>query len=420
MGRSRVAGAPTVAQVETAGRRREGWLLASAGVSILGDRFGELALPVVALEVTHSAWDTAGVAAAVGLPGLVAALVLARRIAAGRSRTVAGAAHMLQALAFAGLSLVVAGTAASLAVLVVFGLAVGVGAALNTAAMPTVVRHCLLDDRRLQRFNGLVEVVDGTATLAGPVLAGVALGALGASPALGIDGLSFALAGLIVLGALRPQPHEPGPEPPRPAAQRAGGLGRLVGDPEQRLLLAVTAAMNLQSGGIVLAVVLLSRRALDTSTLATGAILAAAGLGAIVAGALIVPRVPIEHWQAAVAASFGLCGIGLAALAAAPNLAVAAAANILVDAGSVVCFALTGTRRLQATPPGLLPHLSAVSFQVGSAASVAGVLLVGALAATIGPRWGPAGLAALTILAAAGTTTARTDTRTHPTPDPRP
>lgn len=407
-----------VAWVETAGRRLEGWLVAAAGVSILGDRFGELALPVVALEVTHSTWDTAGVSAAVGVPGLVAALVLARRIVAGRSRAVAGAANGLQALAFAGLGVVVAGTGASLAVLVVFGLAAGVGAALGAAAMPTVVRQCL-DDRRLQRFTGLVEVVDGTATLAGPVLAGVALGALGAPPALGIDGLSFALAGLVVLTALRHQPGEPHLEPP-PAPGRAGGLGRLVGDPEQRLLLAVTVAMNLQSGGIVLAVVRLSRRTLGASPLATGAILAAAGIGAVISGALIVPRVPIEHWQAAVAASFGLCGVGLAALAAAPNVAVAAAANILVDAASVVCFALAGTRRLQATPPDLLPQFSAVSFQVGSAASVAGVLLVGALAATIGPRWGPAGLAALTILAAAGTTTGRTAKRTSPTSDPGP
>jgi hypothetical protein len=194
----------------------------------------------------------------------------------------------------------------------------------------------------------------------------------------------------------------------------------MVGNPEQRLLLAVTVAINLQSGGIVLAVVLLSRRALGASPLATGAILAAAGVGAIISGAVIVPRVPIEHWRAAVAASFGLCGVGLAALAAAPNVAAAAAANILVDAASVVCFALAGTRRLQATPPDLLAQLSAVTFQLGSAASVAGVLLVGALAATIGPRWGPAGLAALTILAAAGIATLRTAKRTSPMTDPGP
>jgi hypothetical protein len=72
-----------VAWVETAGLRREGWLVVAAGGSILGDRFGELALPVVALDVTHSAWDTAGVSAAVGVPVLVAALVLARGAAAG-------------------------------------------------------------------------------------------------------------------------------------------------------------------------------------------------------------------------------------------------------------------------------------------------------------------------------------------------
>jgi MFS family permease len=151
----------------------------------------------------------------------------------------------------------------------------------------------LVSPGRLVDGNGKLGVTQAFAQVAGPGAGGGLVSVAGPSAALGVDALSHAVS-MTTLLAIR----APATRPPRSAsAARRGrlrteiaeGLSFVVRHPVLRHVVACTATSNL-FGGMVTAVQLVFLvRVLHVPTAQVGLIVAVAGVGGVLGGALIKP-----------------------------------------------------------------------------------------------------------------------------------
>lgn len=178
-------------------------LMAANGISLIGTQVTALVLPWFVLETTGSATKTGVVGFVEGAAFFVAAFyagVLADQIDPKRlsvvsdllSATLIGLVPLLHAtigLAFWQLLLLVFVATACLS-------------PGNVARRRVLPEFAALAGIRLERVNGINEMVYQMSFLAGPPLAGVLIGLLGASPVLAIDAASFVLSAAIIAVAV--------------------------------------------------------------------------------------------------------------------------------------------------------------------------------------------------------------------------
>ncbi len=187
--------------------RRFRALWAAAVTSGLGDGLVLVAFPLLAARLTDDARLVSGISAAAALPWLLAGLpagVLADRL---DRRRLMVTIEMLRAATVGALAVSVALGWSSLAVLyvAVFGLGLGqtVFSAASSAELPRLV-----SDRELGRANGYLLAAEmASEQTIGPAIGGVLFGLAAAAPFV-VDGVSFALAAVLVAIAI---PHRPVP-----------------------------------------------------------------------------------------------------------------------------------------------------------------------------------------------------------------
>lgn len=175
-----------------------GWLTSEA-ISLTGTRVSMIAIPWLVLTTTGSATQTGVVAFAEMAPlvllkalaGPIVDRVGARRVAISAdvaSVLVVGAIpllHLLGWLSFPAL-LVAVGCAGALR---------GPSDGAKSALVPTLVEHAGVP---LERATGLASAVERTASMAGAAFAGGLVALVGASNALIVDAVSFALSALVL------------------------------------------------------------------------------------------------------------------------------------------------------------------------------------------------------------------------------
>jgi MFS family permease len=131
---------------------------------------------------------------------------------------------------------------------------------------------------------------------------------------------------------------------------------------------------------------LLVRNVLDGDGIALGLILAAGGLGGVLASVLLGHRDPPRHRLVALWAGWGLSGIGVLGLGLVPNLWLAGGVAFVtygLDAyGSVLFDPLIQ----EGVPAELLGRVASVDYVLGFALSPLGLVAAGALAEAIGVR----------------------------------
>jgi MFS family permease len=361
-------------------------LFGASGVSLIGNQLTAVALPWLVLTSLGTAFDAGLVGAGVVLPGVIGAVaggVITDRLG---SRETSVIADLASATAIAAIPIVAFTIGLSVPVLAALAFA---GALLD--APGATARQVLVPDladragMTRERANGLFQSIDNASLLIGPLLAGVAIVALGAVNALWIDVASFLVSAVVVATLVpRVRARASGEE----VADVLAGIRTLARD---RVLQGLTlAAMAANAVGTPAFVVLLPALAIAAGfgAGALGVMLAAFG-GGLVVGSLSADRLTARLGRRRLLAlAFAGTGIALLLVASVPPLPVMVALLALagLTSGPVNPIAFTVMQeRVPAVVRGRV--FGAVIGGVLVAAPV-GMIGVGALAAVRGPAIG--------------------------------
>ncbi|EPD66395.1 MFS transporter [Streptomyces sp. HGB0020] len=345
-------------------------------LSVLGDSFALIALPLLVLEATGSVARMGlltGVGAVAAVGAAVGAGVLVDRVDRRRLLVVCDLVRMV----LYGVVPVVWLFGAQVWLLyVVLPLCEAVGM-LFAVGYVTVVRS-LVGGERLTEANGRLNATAAAAGVLGPLGAGIVAAWTGPAAAVGVDAASFGVsAACMLLVRFRARPDDDG------ASQRSGfradlraGLSFLRGHPVLRALTVLLCFFSFLTLGLTDLVIYHLKHDLGHDDGAVGTVMACGALGTI-AGSLLVARVRRRlgfgpTWTGAVA----VCGLAFAGLGRAQGVPLVAA----LSAAYLACVGVAGTcsmsLRQEVTPEHLLGRVtSAFWFLQYSAAPVGAAVL---------------------------------------------
>jgi MFS family permease len=392
--------------VGSPGRNRDfGIFWAAQTLSVLGDSFALVALPLLVLEATGSV-ARMGLLTAVGGAASVLAGVFAGVVVDRLDRRKLLIACDLVRMVLYGLVPLVWLTGPRVWLLyAVLPLCEAVGMVFSVAYV-TVVRG-LVDGERITAANGRLNATAAAAGVVGPLGAGVVSAWTGPAGAVAVDAVSFGVSAVcLALVRLRQSP------PPDPATTRRGlwkdllaGASFLRRHPVLRALTVLLSLFSLLELGLNDVLIYHLEHDLGQSDGTVGTVLAVGALGTI-AGALLVARIRRglgfgPTWIGAVT----VCGCALAGIGWARDVPAVA----FLMAAFLGCVSIAGTcsmsLRQQVTPEHLLGRVTSAFWTIHYAAAPVGaaVLTWGAQhhgTATVGVVAGACcvGIAALALL----------------------
>jgi predicted MFS family arabinose efflux permease len=363
-------------------RNREFNLLwSSQSLSDLGGSVAQLAVPLLVLEVTHSAVQAGAVGTAAQVAKVLARLpsgVLADRV--NRRRTML-TCDVIRLLAFALLTVAVATQHARLPLIVVVAVIdAACGSLFNTtehAALRSIVPAGQLPDavaRNEARSYGTA--------LAGPPLGGLLFGITHALPFLG-NALSY-LASLAGVALIRKPLQADRDEPPAgSAAALAEGWRFVFTNPFLRAVVVIAAPLNFALTGTTFTIILtLQRRGVEPGVIGlTETIIGIGGL----AGAFAAPL--LQRWLPFAQLIRSICWAATAVLALSAlltsTLAAAVPVALAVFLGPSCNAALFGYQAA-ITPDRLQGRVLSVIFLAAMSVAAAAPLLAGVFVTTWG------------------------------------
>lgn len=364
---------------------------AASTTSGVGTAVTTVALPLTAVTVLDAGPVETGVLAAssylawvvLGLP----AGAIVHRLPLRATQVVA---DLVRAAAILALPLVWWLGELSLVHLVLAALAVNVAEVFfftaNTTFLPTVVPQHELTSR-----NSLVSGTQAATQLGGPSVAGLLVQAVGAVPALLVDVVSY-VASALLLRRL-PERREPaladGETRPGMGAMIAEGWRFVVRHPVMAPATWWACAVNLVCGVQAGLFALYLVRDLDAPPAMVGVLLAADGVGSLLAAAA-TPWLVRRFGSARVLLLDGLVGFAGALLiplgAGGLGWACFAVGTLVFGASVVPGSVVTRTYRQVASPPALLSRVMATVRCVSWSMIPLGSLAAGVLAAQVGNR----------------------------------
>lgn len=377
-------------------------LWAAQTISVFGDAVTVVALPTTAILVLHAGSLTVGVLTAAAWAAYPLGPLAGVWVDRLPRRPLMVTADTLRCLLVASVPV-----AYGLGVLTIWqlggiaavaGIGSVVGGLASTSYIPDVVAQ---DD--LTEANSRLELSNSTAMLAGPSLAGVAVGAIGAPAALAADALSFAASATIVATAPPVRERAPGPRG-RFRTELWEGVRTLSTHSAMR---ATALAASISNFGLAMTQAVLfvfAYRALGMSPVAVGAALTVGAVGNVV-GAAVASKATarlgtgrslllstIVEGFAGLLMPLAIFGAPVLLLAAA--LVVRGCANPLWQVNAV-------TLRQRTIPAALQARVTAVSRALGMGTLPLGAVAGGALGVTLAARLGERGGLAVALAAAA-------------------
>jgi MFS family permease len=373
--------------------------LVASGFANLADGVFQVALPLLAVQLTRSPLLIAGVTVAARIPWLLLSLVagaLADRL--DRRRTMLQV-NLFRAVLLGGLALAVAADLASLPLLYAVALLLGVGETLFDVSAQSLLPALVARDD-LTRANSRLYAVEMVANLfVGPPLGGLLAG-LALALAFGLPAAAYLLgAGCLALlaGSFRPA----GTEAAVPARLRddiAEGVRFVWGNTVLRSLAIMLGVQNLAFAAHFAVFVLfaVTPGPMGLTEAGYGTLTATLGIGALL-GTWLAARVERRLGRAR---TLACCVVLSAATLVVPALTANPVANGLAIAAAgfpiVVWNVVTVSLRQRITPDRLQGRMNASYRLVGWGTMPLGAFLGGAVAEALGLR-------ATFVLAAAAT-----------------
>lgn len=342
-------------------RQRDfGVFWAAQTLSVLGDSFALIALPLLVLEATGSI-ARMGLLTAVGGAAAVLAAVFAGAVVDRVDRRKLLIGCDLVRMGMYGLVPVVWLFGPQIWLLyVVLPLCEAVGM-LFAVGYVTVVRS-LVGTEQLTEANGRLNATAAAAGVLGPLCAGVVAGWSGPATAIGVDAASFSVsAACVAFVRFRPRPADDAPATGKRPGLRQDlrtGVAFLYGHPVLRSLTVLLCGFSFLTLGLNDLVIYHLKHDLGRDDGTVGTVMAVGALGTIT-GALLVARArrllgfgPI--WTGSVA----VCGLAFAGLGRVTEIPAVA----LLSAAFLACVGMAGTcsmsLRQEVTPEHLLGRVT--------------------------------------------------------------
>ena len=378
-------------------------LWSASALSNLADGVFQVALPLLALRLTRSPGEIAGLSLVARLPWLLFALpagALADRL--DRRRTMVNV-DLARTVLIGGLALLTAAGHERLWVLYVVAFGLGVGETLFDTAAQSVMPMVVGRDR-LSEANGRLYAAEMTMNqFVGPPLGGLIAGTAIALAFAGSAATYLAAALVLVTMAGRFKPQRAGGGvPPRLRADIVEGVRYLFGHRLLRALALMTGVMNLMSSAAFAVFPLFAVKPgpLGLSDAGYGFFLTALAVGAL-GGSLLAARIEAALGRAR---SLLLAVVGSAAITAGPALfaTVVPNATLLILGGltMVTWNVITVSLRQRIVPEPLMGRVNAGYRLLAWGTMPLGAGLGGLLAEAFGVRtvFAVAALAQLTLV----------------------
>ncbi|NUP37629.1 MAG: MFS transporter [Streptomyces sp.] len=358
-------------------RQRDfGVFWAAQTLSVLGDSFALIALPLLVLQATGSV-ARMGLLTAVGTAAAVLAAVFAGVVVdrADRRRLLI-ACDLVRMLLYGLIPAVWLFGPQLWLLYVVLPLCEAVGTFFAVGYV-TVVRSLVGSDR-LTEANGRLNATAAGAGVLGPLGAGLVAAWTGPAAAVGVDAASFGVsAACMLLVRFRARPSDDGP-PERTGLWRdlRTGAAFLYGHPVLRSLTALLFVFSFLTLGLTDLVIYHLKHDLGHDDGTVGTVMACGALGTIT-GSLLVARVRRRlgfgrTWTGAVA----VCGLAFAGLGWARDVRVVAA----LGAAFLACIAVAGTcsmsLRQEITPEPLLGRVTSAFWTLHYSAAPIGAAVL--------------------------------------------
>jgi MFS family permease len=362
--------------------------LAASGFSNLADGVFQVALPLLAVQLTRSPLLIAGVSVAARLPWLLALVAGALADRLDRRQTMVRV-DLFRAVLLGGLALAVAADLATLAMLYVVALLLGLAETLfDTSAqslLPAIVSRDDLTVANSRLFA--VELVANT--FAGPPLGGL-LAAAGLAVAIGVPAAAYLVgAGCLALIAGSYRAAGAGPAgSTRLRDEIAEGAGFVWRHPVLRPLAIMLGIQNMAFAAVFSVFVLyaVTPGPMGLTEAGFGVLLATLGVGSLLGTWLAVPaerrlgRVP----TLVLSVVLGAASVAVYAVTASPVLV---GISFAVSGVTMVLWnVVTVSLRQRITPDRLLGRMNAAYRLVGWGTMPIGAFLGGALAEWLGLR----------------------------------
>ncbi len=361
------------------------------GVSQLGDRISELALPLIAVTMLAATPSQVGLlTAAIWAPNLLSVVVGAWVDHRPSKRRLLVVANLVQAVAAAGLPIAYAAGHLALWHLFAAALVLGAGGVLYQTSYPTFFARLVHRDQYVEA-NSLLSTTRSGSFIAGPAIAGALIQAVTAPVAMVVDAVSFLVsAGAIASVRVDEGPVTAGPDSaPRERLLRraAQGLVFLSRHPYLRASLACATTLNFFSFVVAAVLILFASRTLGLDAAQIGLALGLGALGGL-AGALLAPGVARRMGTGRTAAvgavlfSAPFAMVPLAGGSTAAKVAVLAAAELVSSAGVMLFDINVNAVQTAVTPDHMRSRVAGAFATVNYGIRPLGAV-VGGVAATL-------------------------------------
>lgn len=351
------------------------------GVSLLGDSLAMITL-YLRLAPTGRPWAIAALSIAATLPLMLLSPIAGQVIDRVPAKRFLAAIGLVEGAICLGLGYW-HGLDATLVLMLALSCAVAFSFPGYSALVPT-----LAGEENIASSQGIMQAVQGGASVLGPMLGGVLVGTVGQSWPLYLDAMSYAIAALATLG-LR---HDRRPSA-RNDIERAESGGMLAGitllwrDGLLRPTVVVTFIFLLAVNIINVAEVFFITRTLHGSALAYGLLAASFGLGSVV-GSLIAGRFSQElvHLARSILVTITVVGLMFTIVGLATRVGFTypfmVVAGVAAGVANVAFFTLTTVR----SPEAMRGRVFAAINSIFTAGQIGATALGGLVLALVTPR----------------------------------
>jgi MFS family permease len=365
------------------------WLATT--ISQLGTQITQIAWPLVAILLLHAGPAELGIlVAAETIPFLLIGLPAGVWVDRMRRRPVLIVADVARGLLLASVPVAAFLGVLTMAQLYVVGFAVGLFSVFFEIATTSYLPALLHRDRLIEG-NQKLEAGRAVASVAGPGLAGLLVGLVGAAAAIAVDALSFLVSGAFVAAIRKPEPPLPRAldAPTGMFAEMMSGLRWVIHHPVLRPVLAANTIANVGISIFQTLSVLYYVQDLGLTPFVVGALFAIANVGALVGAVLSGPIG--RHVGVGPTVGIGLAGETMVylLLAIAPRespLPILVVANGLFGLSSLVFYVNALSLRQTVTPHELLGRMTATYRFASWGVIPLGAFLAGAIGSALGLR----------------------------------
>ncbi|WP_062351393.1 MFS transporter [Herbidospora yilanensis] len=342
-------------------------LLGVQTLSVLGDAFSTVAVPLLALHATGSVAQMGVLTALTGVASVVTGTFAGGIVDRFDRRRVLVVCDVGRFLLYGLIPVLWWATPAIWPLYVIVPLAAALGMVFNVAYV--TVLPSIVDPGDITRANGVLYGVFAVAGVAGPALAGVVSGGYGPAAAIGLDSVTF-LISAFGLRFIRLRPYRK-----EETGGRLAGARFLLGNPVLRTMTILLTALIFLTAGLDDLVVFHLKQNLEQADAVVGYVLGVGAIGTIIASMAVARVRKRLGFGPTWLLSTTLAGLAVVVIGLSPGVAGIGALMALFSLAITVGAICSMSLRQEITPAHLLGRVTAAFWTIHFALGPLGATL---------------------------------------------